>query len=206
MTKWTRGYDTGNYPAISLPPWHSGSPSTSIQAMVAKRRSLTERFSYCLTQFTRDYNWICRCINKKSSENLNSFAATGHKVLQACRCGFRAGLRASRWFWVRALGCGVLSQSTSGPPRVTTWSNSGKSGQCGRVAKEFTYAGGIAVGLEQPASSGRGWRRRRRSRRRGLRYQPRDRKRNRLNLWRPPRPAQPASLCENAPFGVILAM
>jgi hypothetical protein len=124
--------------------------------MVAKRRSLTERFSYCLTQFTRDYNWICRCINKKSSENLNSFAATGHKVLQACRCGFRAGLRASRWFWVRALGCGVLSQSTSGPPRVTTWSNSGKPRQCGRVAKKFTkkftYAGEVAVGLEQPAT------------------------------------------------------
>jgi len=132
-------------------------PSTSIQAMVAKRRSLTERFSYCLTQFTRDYNWICRCINKKSSENLNSFAASGHKVLQACRCGFCAGLRASRWFWVRALGCGVLSQSTSGPPRVTTWSNSGKPGR-ERIHLRRRYrgwigtAGKLGAGLAAPAS------------------------------------------------------
>src|SRR5262249_1803291 len=50
----------------------------------------------------------------------------------------------------------VLLQSTSGPPRVTTWSNSGKPRQCGRVAKKFTkkftYAGEVAVGLEQRAT------------------------------------------------------
>jgi hypothetical protein len=47
---------------------HLGPPGgTSIQAMVAKRRSLVQRFPVtCLTQFIRHYNWICSCINKKS--------------------------------------------------------------------------------------------------------------------------------------------
>src|SRR5262245_16853284 len=39
----------------------------------------------------------------------------------------------------------------------------------------------------------RGWRRWRRSRRRGARYRPRDRKRNRLNLWRPRRLCGPTT-------------
>jgi hypothetical protein len=32
-----------------------------------------------LTQFERDYNWICRCINKKSPEDLNSYVASATK-------------------------------------------------------------------------------------------------------------------------------
>jgi hypothetical protein len=47
-----------------------GTPrSTSLQAMVAKRRSLVQRFpGTCFTQFIRHYNWICSCINKKRAE------------------------------------------------------------------------------------------------------------------------------------------
>src|SRR6516162_1465153 len=60
---------------------------TSIQAMVANRHSLVRRFpGPCLTQFMRHYNWICGCTNKKSAEDLNAFAATGHTVVYASRC------------------------------------------------------------------------------------------------------------------------
>ena len=72
MTKRRQRCDTRNYPAASLlqASMHLGPPGgTSIQAMVAKWRSLVQRFpGACLTQFIRHYNWICSCINKKSAK------------------------------------------------------------------------------------------------------------------------------------------
>src|SRR5262249_59766052 len=98
-------------------------------------------------------------------------------------------------------GCGVLSQSTSGPPRVTTWSNSGKPGR-ERIHLRRRYRGWIGTvgklgaGLAAPASVAPA----------RLAVSASRPERDRLNLWRPPPPPPPAATWEKAPVGVVLPL
>src|SRR5262249_9752559 len=76
MTEWRCGCDTRNWPVTHSCKalTHSGSPSPSIQPIVAKRPSLVQRFCVtCLAQFTFLYNRIRVASTKKALRK--SFAA-----------------------------------------------------------------------------------------------------------------------------------
>src|SRR5262245_17068934 len=101
MTKWRCGYDTRNWP-VTHPCkalTHSGSPPQPFDSTNSRQTALvgSKVLCYLLDTIYVPLQLDLCCINKKSvkdnkksAENLNAFAATGHTVVYASQCRFCA--------------------------------------------------------------------------------------------------------------------
>lgn len=163
---------------------HSGSPSPSIQPMVAKRHSLVQRFSVtCLAQFMSLYNWIRVASTKKAPRtwtlrlHSKSTQCGADPECETCVRAYFPGQSCTR---VTVLCAGLrgelrVLQSMASPPvlrpRLTRGHRDGTQSRWEWNSRRHVLASVSGLGGAGIGCVGR-----------GLRYQPRDRKRNRLNV------------------------